>query len=188
MKLNKNLILFTAILVVLTTACKFFFGPDLDWSGFSPMIAIALFSGMILRKKDIGFLLPLISLVISDALIELMYEQNLFPYAGFYSYQLINYSILMLAVLIGWAFKGKSYGSLAAGAIIAPTAFYLVSNFMVWLTGEVVYSRDFAGLMTCYYNALPFYKNALIATIIFFPAILFTYNGLMRKKAALIVA
>ncbi len=57
MKNNGRLILFTLILVVLATACKYFFGPDLDWSGFSPVIAIALFSGFIIKQKDMSFLL-----------------------------------------------------------------------------------------------------------------------------------
>ena len=45
MKSNGRLIIFTLVLVALATACKYFFGPDLDWSGFSPVIAIALFAG-----------------------------------------------------------------------------------------------------------------------------------------------
>ena len=74
MKINGRLILFTLLLVVLATACKFFFGPDLAWSGFSPVIAIALFSGMIMKQKDMSFLLPLLALLLSDAVIQLLYE------------------------------------------------------------------------------------------------------------------
>ncbi|HUR65518.1 MAG TPA: DUF6580 family putative transport protein, partial [Chitinophagaceae bacterium] len=65
-----RLILFTLILVAVTTACKYFFGPDLDWSGFSPVIAIALFAGFIIKQKDMAFILPLLALFISDAVIQ----------------------------------------------------------------------------------------------------------------------
>lgn len=189
MKISGRLILFTLILVALTTACKYFFGPDLNWSGFSPVIAIALFSGMIMKQKDISFILPLLALLLSDAVIQLLYEQNAFPYAGFYKGQWKNYTILLLtATLIGWLLKAKSYRSLLLGGIIAPTVFFLVSNFNVWLGAEVTYTRDFNGLMACYAAGLPFYKNALIATVLFLPVILFTYNYLARRKAALIVA
>ncbi len=189
MKITGRLLLFTLILVLLASACKFFFGPNLNWSGFSPVIAIALFSGMIMKQKDISFIFPLMALLLSDVVIQLLYEQNAFPYAGFYDGQWKNYAILLLtATLIGWIVKGKTYLSLALGGIIAPTVFFLVSNFNVWLSQEVVYSRDFNGLMQCYEFALPFYKNSLIATLVFLPVVLLSYNYLSRQKAALIVA
>ena len=186
---NKKLIVFTLILVAITTACKFFFGPALDWSGFSPVIAIALFSGFIIKQKDLSFMLPLLALFISDIVIHVLYTQNLFPYAGFYGGQWKHYLILLVATLIGWMLKGRSNTSLVAGSVIAPTVFFLFSNFAVWLgTTEAVYSKDFSGLMTCYAAGLPFYKNALIATLIFLPAILVLYNYMSRKKAVLTMA
>jgi hypothetical protein len=189
MKSNGRLIVFTLILVALATACKFFFGPDLEWSGFSPVIAIALFAGFIVKQKDMSFLLPLLALFISDAVIQFLYTQDMFKYPGFYSGQWKNYLILMSATLIGWLLKGRSNSSLLIGTIAAPTVFFLLSNFSVWMgTTEATYSKDFSGLMTCYTAGLPFYKNALMATIVFLPVILFTYNYMMRKKAALTVA
>ena len=189
MKSNGRLIVFTLILIALATACKYFFGPDLEWSGFSPVIAIALFSGFIIKQKDMSFLLPLIALFISDVAIQLLHNADLFPYAGFYSGQWKNYLILMTATLIGWLLKGRSNGSLLAGVIAAPTVFFLLSNFGVWMSStEATYSKDFSGLMTCYAAGLPFYKNALMATIVFLPVILFTYNYLTRNKAVLTVA
>lgn len=184
-----RIILFTLVLVILATACKFFFGPDLAWSGFSPVIAIALFAGFIIKQKDMAFLLPLLALFISDAAIQFLYSQDLFPYAGFYSGQWKNYLLLISVALIGWILKGRSFGSLAIGAIVAPTVFFLISNFMVWQgTTEAVYPKTFNGLMTCYTAGLPFYKNALIATLVFLPGILLLYNYMTRNKAVLTVA
>ena len=188
MKINERLIVFTLLMIVLATACKYLFGPQLAWSGFSPVIAIALFSGFISRQKDVSFLLPLLALFISDAVIQLLYEKGLFDYPGFYAGQWKNYLILMVATLIGWLLKGKNYRSLIAGALIAPTIFFLLSNFNVWLVSEVAYTKDFSGLMTSYAAGLPFYKNALMATIVFLPVILISYNYLTRKKAAVVVA
>jgi len=188
MKINGRLILFTIILVALATACKFFFGPDLDWSGFSPVIAIALFSGMIIKQKNMSFMLPLMALLISDAAIQFLYSQDLFPYAGFYSGQWINYLILLAATLIGWALKGRKYSSLFAGALAAPTIFFLASNFLVWTGSQITYTKDFSGLLNCYEAGLPFYRNSLIATIVFLPVILFVYNYLTKKKAVVVLA
>jgi hypothetical protein len=189
MKTNGRLLIFTLILIVLAAACKYFFGPDLAWSGFSPVIAIALFSGFIIKQKDLSFILPLLALLVSDAVIQLLYSQDLFPYAGFYSGQWKNYLILLVATLIGWALKGRSYGSLMIGAVVAPTVFFLLSNFSVWAnTTEVIYPKTFSGLLTCYEAGLPFYKNALIATLVFLPVILFSYNYITRSKAELKIA
>ena len=183
MMLNGRMILFTLVLIILATACKYFFGPDLDWSGFSPVIGIALFSGFIIKQKDWSFLLPLLALFISDAIIQLLYVNGAFPYAGFYSGQWKNYLILMSATLIGWALKGKSNTSLVVGAIAAPTVFFLISNFGVWMGPQTSYSKDFSGLMTSYVAGLPFYKNALIATVVFLPLILFSYNLFHKKQS-----
>ena len=189
MKINVRLIVFTVVLIALATACKFFFGPDLNWSGFSPVIAIALFAGLIIKQKDMSFMLPLLALFISDAVIQFLYSQDLFPYAGFYNGQWKNYLLLMGATFLGWVLKGRSNGSLIVGAIAAPTVFFLISNFMVWTgTSEAIYAKSFSGLITCYEAALPFYKNSLIATLVFLPVILLVYNYLTKKKAVLTLA
>jgi hypothetical protein len=187
--MNRNNIFLAIGMVLATVACKLGFGNNLSWSGFSPVIAIALFSGFISREKNTSFLLPLLALLVSDVVIQILYTQDLFPYAGFYAGQWKNYLLLLSCTLIGWMLKGKSYTSLLAGGIAAPTLFFLVSNFMVWYSvSEVVYSRDMNGLMNCYTAGLPFYRNALAATLVFLPLILVTYNMLTKKKSSIVLA
>lgn len=188
MNTNGKFVLFTAILVVLATTCKYFFGPSLEWSGFSPVIAIALFSGFIMRNRGFSFLLPMLALLVSDFIIHDMYRRGLFDYPGFYSGQWKNYLILLSVVLIGWALQGKKISTLAAGAVAAPTLFFLISNFAVWAGPQLTYTKDFNGLLACYAAGLPFYKNSLIATMFFTPGILYFYNALVRNKAQLTLA
>jgi hypothetical protein len=97
---------------------------------------------------------------------------------------------LLSATLIGWALKGRSYTSILVGSVAAPTVFFLLSNFNVWLAGTEggYYSKDFTGLMASYTAGLPFYKNALIATIVFLPAILFSYNLITKQRTSLTLA
>ncbi len=186
MKINGRFILFTIVLVVIATACKYFFGPDIEWSGFSPVIAIALFSGFIIKQKDRSFLLPLLALFVSDLAIQFLYSQDLFPYPGFYGGQWKIYAVLLLSTLIGWRLKGRSYKSILAAGLLAPTVFFLVSNFMVWSSaGESFYPGTMSGLMTCYEAGLPFFRNSLAATLVFMPVILLLYNFMTKKKAVL---
>lgn len=189
MKLNKRLLLFTAILVVLATLSKILFAPKLEWSGFSPIYAIALFSGMIVKDKSKSFLYPLIALFLSDAIIQVLHVAGLFPFAGFYTAQITNYALLLVSVLIGWALKGNNFASMFTGAIAAPTFFFLVSNFLVWAS-HGGYSRPmtFAGLIACFTDGLPFYKNALIATVIYVPSIIGVYNYMVKKSASFVIA
>jgi hypothetical protein len=189
MKNNGRHLLFILVLVAMTTACKYFFGQDADWSGFSPVIAIALFSGFVMKQKGMSFLLPLVALLLSDFAIQALYMIGEFSYPGIYSGQWKNYLLLMTATLVGWLLKGKSYSSLLVGAIAAPTVFFLLSNFNVWVSmGEAAYSRDFSGLMSSYIAGLPFYKNGLIATLIFLPCIVLIYNFILRRKTILTMA
>jgi len=184
---RRNLFLFTILLIAVATLCKFFFAPKLEWSGFSPVIAIALFSGMIVKDRKSSFLLPLIALFASDVLIEIFYRVEWFPFAGFYKHQWVNYTLLLLVTLIGWALKGKNMVSLFAGAVIAPTVFFLLSNFSSWMFMDL-YPKTTAGLLQSYTAGLPFYKHALSATIVFLPLISFAYNYLTKNKTAVELA
>jgi hypothetical protein len=190
MKINGRLIVFTLILVVLATTCKYFFAPELAWSGFSPVIAIALFSGMIIKERNVSFLLPLLALFLSDMFIEILHRQGMFDFAGFYPGQWRNYLLLLSATLVGWAFKGRSFKSLFAGAVVAPTVFFLLSNFGVWMGWgfEAPYTKDFNGLMECYAAGLPFYRNALVGTLVFLPMIVFVYNYFTKHSTRLTLA
>jgi hypothetical protein len=51
----------------------------------------------------------------------------------------------------------------AAGALLGPTSFFLLSNFAVW-QGSDMYPRTLSGLGACFVAGLPFYRNDLIST------------------------
>ncbi len=179
-------ILFYFLAVALTTASKFFVGPNPTLSGISPVIALALFSGFIARSKDRMFLLPLLSLLLSDACIQLLHEQNLFPYAGFYAGQWKNYLLLLTLPLLAALIGSSSTSRVVLGAIAGPTFYFLLSNLFVWMqAGEAVYSKDWSGLMQCYTMAIPFYRNSLLATLVFLPMLMVTYrNWVATNKLA----
>lgn len=181
--------LFTLVLVALTMACKFFFGPEIAFSGFSPVLAIALFSGYVFQKKEGFFALPLLSLLLSDLFIQGLYQQGIFEYPGIYGGQWKNYLLLLSATLLGALLRGRSYRSLTLGALAAPTFFFILSNFMVWLAAaETVYPKTAGGLVICYTAGLPFYRNSLLGTFVFLPVILILFNYLERRKATLVLA
>ncbi len=184
MKLNSRILVFTLVLIIATVACKLLFANNLSMSGFSPIIAIAVFSGMMFKDKSMSFLLPLVAVFASDVIIEILYKMDWFGFAGFYKNQWLNYCLLLGCTLLGWVFKGKNYTSIAGAAIASPTLFFLLSNLSVWYFSKVVYTPDIQGLINCYTQGLPFYKNALLATIVFLPSIIIAYNTIVKGNKA----
>lgn len=79
--------LFTVVLTLVTTLCKYFFGPEITLSGFSPVLAIALFSGFVFRRSEWVFFFSIVALLVSDLSIQVLYLNDLFDYQGIYAGQ-----------------------------------------------------------------------------------------------------
>jgi len=189
MKLTSRSVIFTILLVFVATVTKVICAPNLSLSGFSPIIAIALFSGMMVKDRNASFLLPLVALFASDIIIQIMYKAGWFAFAGFYKYQLINYTLVLITTLLGWAIKGNKIGTVFTGAVAGSTLFFVLSNFCVWFfSTHTTYSYDAKGLMECYVAGLPFYGRALLATVIFLPLIIVSYNLIVKAKTRLTLA
>jgi hypothetical protein len=75
-------------------------------------------------------------------------------------------------------------GSALAGSVV----FFLVSNFAVWAAWKDLYPMTFAGLMTCYYAGLPFFRRAVEGDLFFTaamfsaPVILHSFAGWWQKS------
>ncbi|MGC8749372.1 DUF6580 family putative transport protein [Hydrotalea sp.] len=186
MQLSMKNIIYGILIITLTLSCKLVFANNISWSGFSPIMAIALVSGMMIHQKHSTFLFPLIALVASDVIIEILYLNGLFGFPGIYSYQFLNYLFLSVLVSIGWLLKGKSYSGILIGIIAGPTIYYLLSNGWVWAThGGYQRPLTLEGLGMCMLDGLPFYKNSLLSTLVFVPVLLMIYHVLSFKKLAL---
>ena len=62
----------------------------------------------------------------------------------------------------------RRHGTLRIGtaALLSSTSFFLLSNGMVWLRGNM-YPHNAAGLGACYVAGLPFYRNDVASTLVF---------------------
>ena len=149
--------------------------------GFAPQIAVALFSGsLFFDNKKLAFLMPLLSMFISDVFYEFLYINNMWDIPGFYNGQILNYITLMSIVLIGFITKNNFY-SIIKGSIIGPVAYFLISNYTVWVSGGGYHRTT---LMECYVDGLPFFKTSMYATL-FFSFMLFGLYKLVNKKEVL---
>ena len=140
--------------------------------GFAPQIAMALFAGSISKDKRFAFLFPILSLLISDLVYQILYIQGLSTIKGFYSGQWQNYLLIASITIIGFFINKNKIGQIFIGSLAGAAYFFLISNFMVWIGGgwdinNQPYPRSFSGLMLCYTEALPFFKWSLLSTLVF---------------------
>jgi hypothetical protein len=179
MKLNKHTLLSFIILVVLAALYRAI--PGRPW-GFAPQFAMAIFGGAVIADKKLAFVLPLLSLLISDVLYELLYVNGLSEIKGFYEGMWVNYLLFGSLTIIGFFIQPSKIGSIAKGVVAAPTFFFLISNLVTWLgNGGYQRGKTFSGLMQTYIDGIPFYNNSLVATLVFSLFLFGTYNILVGK-------
>ena len=127
---------------------------------FSPIDAMALFSGAYLGRRAIAFVAPLAALLLSDMVL------------GFYRGMPTVYATVALIVVIGWWLSSRRTPLRIAGAAIASSVtFFLLTNFGMWLFSGF-YPLTTAGLAACYVAAIPFFQNT-VAGDLFYAALLF---------------
>ena len=128
---------------------------------FSPIDAMALFSGAYLARKGVlAFAAPLGALFLSDLVL------------GFYHGMATVYLSVALIVLLGSvALQRVSAVRVVGAALASSVLFFVVTNFGMWLSSGI-YPRTLAGLEACYVAAIPFYQNTLAGDL-FYAAVLF---------------
>ena len=58
-----------------------------------------------------------------------------------------------------------SFARVAAGVLLGPASFFVLSNYAVW-AGGLMYPHTLGGLGACYVAGLPFYRNDMASTAI----------------------
>lgn len=135
---------------------------------FTPIAAMALFSGAYLGRRPLAFVAPLGAMLLSDALL------------SFHSGMPFIYASVALIVLLGWLALSRVTVFRLAGAALASSAlFFAISNFGVWLQSGM-YAPRLSGLVACYVAAIPFFQNT-IAGDLFYTGLLFGGFALLER-------
>ncbi len=134
---------------------------------FSPLVAIALFAGVYLRKRW-AFIIPLVIYVTSDLII------------GVHDAVLYTWGSMALIIGIGLYLKSrKTPMTILGGTLVSSILFFIVTNFGVWASGW--YPRTLEGLIQCFTLAIPFFRTSLASNILY-GAVLFGAYELITKK------
>lgn len=176
---NKQIIEISGILIIIVMGIYYRLIPHPP--NFSPLIPLTVFSGFVLARKInkfLAFFIPLIIMLTSDLILG-TYKSMLFVYIGFFTSSLLSF---IYSLFLKTTDKIKTIFHANLSSLINNIWFFLVSNFGVWLT-TTMYSKDFKGLVECYIMALPFFKNSLIASLLFTTLIFGIYYLLTEKVA-----
>lgn len=159
-----------------------------DLPNFAPVAALALFAGYYAGSVRRAVWVPLAVMALSDAVIR-GYPRE---FRGA-CLMLAVYLALALPVLFGpWLrrrvslVQGSRFGAwcrLLGASLLGSLAFFVLSNFATWLWFEM-YPHTAAGLMTCYVQAIPFFRATLAGDFVFGAGLFGSYalsQALSRK-------
>ncbi|TRX56320.1 DUF6580 family putative transport protein [Thalassomonas sp. M1454] len=136
---------------------------------FTPIGALALFSGAYLSKKGY-FIIPLAALLIGDA------------WYGFYNGIVFTavYLGFIASTLVGHKLLADKYSHTRLGSSIGLGAlsFWLISNAGSWLA---FYPLTFNGLIQCYVNGIPYLGRSLIADGLYAILIFSVFHAIKNK-------
>ena len=143
-------------------------------SNFTPVMAIALFSGVVLTP-EIALVAPLIIMIASDLLIG---PHALYPW---------TWGSFFLVSLLGLAIrKNAKVSRIFLGTLGGSLLFYLVTNLGVFLYQDM-YEKSLSGLFQCYGMALPFFRNSLLGDL-FFSGLFFGVFAIVKNYSNKLVS
>jgi hypothetical protein len=145
-----------------------------DLPNFAPVAALALFAGYYFRSPAAALCVPLGVMTISDL------------FLGGYQWQMMTLVYGMLAAPVALrgllrryldvSYGGPGHAAGAAAGLIACSlgaslAFFFATNLGTWVWSGM-YDHSSAGLLSCYVQALPFFRYTLTGDL-FFAVVLF---------------
>ena len=121
---------------------------------FTPVMAIALFSGVVLPPA-LALTVPLLVMMASDLVI------------GLHSLFWLVWATFIAIVLLGvWVRNNAGAWKTLAAALSGSVIFFVVSNLGVFFVDNM-YPKNWQGLVQCFTMALPFFRNTLAGDLFY---------------------
>jgi hypothetical protein len=137
---------------------------------FTPIGALALFGGAYFSSKRNAIAIPLLSLIVGNAI------------TGFHRLIPFVYASFLVSVVIGfWLRRKRSAPRIGAATLAGAIQFFLVTNFALWASSIGSYPRTASGLAACYIAGTPLFWNTLAGDA-FYAALLFGGMALAERK------
>lgn len=135
-------------------------------ANFSPVLAIALFGGVYLRRSQ-ALWVPLVLMVATDLAL------------GLHATIPFTWGSVILTSMLGlWVREQACLGRMVIGAVASAVLFFVVTNFGAWLS---YYPHTGEGLALCYQLAVPFFRITLLSTLVYSLVLFGTYEFIARR-------
>jgi len=135
---------------------------------FTPVIALALFGGAALSRRN-AVILPVVVMAVTDLVL------------GVHSTMPFTWGSMILIALLGvWLRERKTTTHVALASIASAVLFFIITNLGSWLAMSL-YPKTWAGLLECYIAAWPFFRNSLFSTLIFSVVLFGGYELLVAR-------
>lgn len=187
---------FAVLLLFIGLAAALRIANSAQWSpvaNFTPIGAMALFGGSYFSNRWKAFGLPLLTLWLSDLVINVVLYKGQFGimYSGWYWI----YGIFALIVWYGKTLLQKvSIKNVMVAALVASLSHWLLADTSVWLLGgldlrtNLPLTRDAAGWLQCIAQGLPFMRNFLAGTLVYSALLFGSFEWLQTRYPKLAVA
>ena len=101
-------------------------------------------------------------------LVIVLFQLHLSPIQGFYEGQVFNYILIAATAIFGFGLQNNNLSKYILGFLGAPTAYFLVSNALVWAQGGGYHHAiNLTGFIQTMVDGLPFYPYSVAGTLVF---------------------
>lgn len=180
------------VMILIAGAWRLFIsGTHTPLHNFTPVGAMAIFGGCYYANRWKAYLVPLLTLWLSDILLcyFIYYHKLVFFYEGF----LWTYASFALMVFIGSFIRKVNVKNILLAGVGAALAHWIITDFGVWAFGldfttGKPFTKDIQGLLKCYALALPYLKNMLMGNLVFGAVMFGAFEWAQRKYPGLQVS
>jgi len=158
---TRNIVL--AIIIIALSAIRLLTLKYQVWSNFTPVGAMAIFSGVYFQEKWKAYAIILITFFISDVIINYAYTG---AWSLWSSYAFWNCVCFSIVVFIGSVIKKINFVS-GLVILLAPVAIHWLIMDIPWVNTPGLYPNTLAGYGTALVAAIPFEKNMLFGDALF---------------------
>jgi hypothetical protein len=131
---------------------------------FTPVGALALFSGAAFVDWRMAFAVPLVAMFGSDVALGAIAGDWTIT---FHTNMPAVYLAFIINVVLGmWLLRRRSLLRVAGVSLLGALQFFVITNFSVWALGDW-YPKTPLGLLECYIAALPFFQNQVLGDLAF---------------------
>jgi hypothetical protein len=152
------------LMIILAAAARFIHLDNQNvWANFTPVGAVSLFGGAYFTDKKKAYLVPLITLFLSDLLINYLYFHK---FVWFYSSAIWVYISFVAMVYIGTLLPKINVVNVILASFGAVLIHWLLTDINPWLYGNL-YDRSIMGYFQSLFAAIPFERSWLMGNLIY---------------------